>query len=114
MNIEKINCSPVFSGLNLKKVAPEHQSFIKADLDKLKELGEKYDISLKSYINSEYHCDGIEITAKNLRKNLNFFQKFNRPKGSSYFYTTPHYTADCKNQTFLGRIQEAIENLRTK
>lgn len=114
MNIEKVNSAPSFSGLNIKRVAQEHMQFINKDFVELKKLGDQYDISMKSYIDSEYRCDGIEITVKNLKKNLSFFKRFNRPKGNSYFYTTPHYTADTKNMTFLGQIQKAIDNLSQK
>ena len=114
MRIEKANSVQNFQGLNIRKVLRAHKHFIDADYEKLKEFGDKYDISMKSYIDSEDYCDGIEITVRDLRKNLGFFRKFFRPKGTSYFYTTPHYTAESKNMTFVGQIQKAVEDLDTK
>ena len=111
MKTERVYSAQNFSGLNIKRVAKAHKQFLNADSEKLKELSEKYDISMRSYINSDEHCDGISITVKNLRKNLNSLQKLIRPKGTSYFYTTPHYTADTINATFTGQIQKAITDL---
>lgn len=111
MNIEKVNSAQSFQGLNIKKVVSEHRHFIESDFEKLKELSDKYDISMKSIVNSEFRCDGITITVKELKDKFHFFQRPFRPEGKSYFYTTKHYTADTKEMTLLGQIQKAIENL---
>lgn len=112
MNIEKVNLAPSFGSLNIKKVAHQHRPFVRANLGELKDLGEQYDIVMKSVINSPSKCEGIEIIVKNLRKNLSFFSKFNRPAGYSYFYTEPHYNV--KPTSVLEQTKNALENLRKK
>ena len=111
MNIEKIDSAPNFGSLNIKKVAQEHKHFINSDLEELKKLGEQYDIFMKSVIDSNERCNGIEIIVKNLRKNLDFLQKFNRPKGQSYFYTEPHFDKKYEDTSVLKETKKAIEEL---
>ena len=114
MNIDKINSAPVFSGLNIKKVAKEHRHFIDTNINELKELGEQYDIAMKSIIGSETRCNGIEIFVKNLSKNLGFWQRLNPQKGYSYFYSEPHYTSDFKQTNIVEQTKDAIKNLHEK
>lgn len=110
MKIDKINSALNFNGLNIKKVAHEHRHFVRANLGEFKKLGEQYDITMESVIGSEQRCDGIKIIVKNLRKDLGFWKKFNRPKGESYFYTERHYDTD-KNPTILEQTNNAINEL---
>ena len=112
MNIEKVGSAPSFGSLNIKKVASTHQHFINENASELMKLGEKYDIVMKSSIGSDLRCDGIDIVVKDLRKNLSFFQKLNRPKGQSYFLTERHYDTSAEPPTFMEQIKNAIENLR--
>lgn len=114
MKIEKVNSAPSFSGLNIKKVAPEYRHFVDSDIDALKKLGEQYDIVMKSVIDSGVRCNGIEIVVKKLKQKMSFWQRFNPAKGYSYFYSEPHYTADFKQTTLLEQTKDAIENLHEK
>jgi len=112
MKVEKVDSAQSFKALNVKRVIPEHKHFIESDIEKLKEFGEKYDIKMKSCVNNELRCDGMFITVRDLKEKFGFIKKFFRPKGESYFYTTPHYTADTKDMTLVGQVQKAIENLK--
>ena len=112
MNVEKVDSAQTFRGLNIKKVAHQHRHFVRENIGELKKLAEQYDINMKSIIDSDFQANGIEITVKNLRKNLGFLQRFYRTKGKSFFYTDARLSAYAKDTTVLGQTQEAIAELR--
>ena len=112
MQVNEIGQSQNFKALNLKKVAHEHRGFIRKNLPQLKELGEKYDITMRSFFNHKVDYDCIEITVKDLKEKLPFLERFNRNSGKSIFHTFVPKKSKRQEATVLEHTLSAIDNLR--
>lgn len=94
-----------FKALNIDNLCVSNRNFLrKYELERLKDIGKQYDISLTSIYEGVKGYEAIEIDVKPLRKNLNFFKKFMRPTGRST------YVLD-ENNSIIESANEAIANL---
>lgn len=111
MKIRQIDAEQNFRSLNIKKVANGHKKFVRMDWGEVKKLSEQYDITMKTCFGEDAFHDSISIVAKPLKKDLNFFKRFNRPKGSSVFYIQHGEDPARKGTTILSQTLDAINNI---
>ena len=108
MNVSPINNSQTFQGLNCRYLAKEDHRFIKDDLEKLQELGKKYDIKLVSSFEGIPNFAGIDVVVRPLRENINFINRMYAPTGRSTFNTGHAFAGEV---TIVDSVLEAIRNL---
>ena len=95
-----------FGALNVSKVAHADKRYVRANKKALEQLGESFDINIKSGIDKDGYHGALKIVAKPLAEGMNFLQKLTRKSGTSYSRIPAN---DIVEQT-----QNAINNLRKK
>ena len=105
MKINDIGQNQNFKSLNIENIRHRDRKFIRIHLKELKKIGQNYDITLKYDFDYESGKHYIGIKVKDLKEKFNFIKRFFRPSGKSKYYR------DDINTTFLGKTDEAIENL---
>ena len=107
MQVQKINNSQPFLGLNIHNVAISDRHIIHNDWKKLLELGEKYDITLTSTYADVPGFSAIDIDVRPLKDGLNFLQSLIRNTGRSTYQ-------EQENKTFMQAVHDAIDSLNKK
>ena len=83
-----------FKGLDYSKVFQKDQKFVKANLNKLQELGKSYDIVMESCFVNHPDFSSIDVFVMPLKNNMSFWQRLFCPKGISSFDAHKNDAAD--------------------
>ena len=112
------NYSQSFKGLNFTNVSTvDRELFIRGNMKKLKELGEKYDIRITSCYDSKHpYAAFVDIDVMPLRAKLSFFKKIFRLAGNSSYMTEETEAANQSTvkKAFMSAVNEAVDDLGKK
>lgn len=106
MNIGKIDNSQSFQALNFDNLCSFDKNFIKNDLKKLQQLGEKYNIKLTSVYANTAKFGIIDVDVKPLNENLSFWERLFPPIGRDTFHTNEN--------SIMGTVKNAIQDMASK
>ena len=117
MKVESLKSSPNFKSLNYNCVTNyERKLFIRSNFRELKELGEKYNITLTSCYADTPAISTIEIDVQPLKKGFGFLKRFFTPTGKSSFRTGYDSIEEPEKtkEDFMNSVYEAISDLKSK
>ena len=104
-----------FKALNMKKLCHTHKAIARTELPYLKELGQKYDVNLRSTswnIGGAGSVSMIEIIIRKLGDADNFIKRMFKPNGKAGYITQLRHALGVEDTTFKGTIDVAVKNYR--
>ncbi len=113
--MEKLN-DLSFKGLYYKKVSSKDMGYIKDELSELKKLAKEHDIFLKSDkinlgLNGKNTYNVIQVTVTPIKESLNLFQRIFRPKATIPFYTDKSPYAEAEGEYLTDIVKKAISHI---